>query len=767
VGSGGSLSACRLLAQVHEHLCAAPALALTPWEFLQRAYTEDTNVLLLSAGGSNPDILAAATHAVRSEYHAIGAACARQGSALEEQLGTCRHATVLAFALPTGKDGFLATNTLLATCVLLVRGYAAAGALDDALPITLPALADEAGTLASGDAPGGPHHPTAGRATDSAVLDDTLADASSAEHVAGAVRGATAAISGSHGASRLGAVLGRPHLLVLASGWAAAAATDLESKWSEAGFGAVTVTDPRNFAHGRHTGLARRAADMAVLALATPADRHLLGRTLAVLPATVPAACVETALDGAPGALDLLLRVFSLTGAMGARVDLDPGRPTVPEFGRRLYHMSPERRGRARGAAAPGVDDAVWRWLHRKLPAPVLAAASPSARTAWVTRAHAWIKEIEAARFGSVVFDYDGTLCEADERLTRPAATVGRELARLIADGARVGIATGRGRSVLPPLRAILPPETWSSVLVGLYNGGVLLSLADECPTEVPHHPAVIRAAAALESSPVVHALADVEVRPTQVTLRARQALPTGLLRRAVSETLLEQVALDITPDDAPYRPESLFSEVQVLESSHSLDLIPRSVSKCRVVDVLAGARVAAVDATAPNTARRDGLEAGTEAGTGARASNTNIHRGARRRLASPLAVLRIGDQGRLHGNDVALLAHPHGLSVEAASTSLNGCWNIAPPGERRTAALLRYLRALQPAKSGSGLVFSVVAASTSSAPATNTDAVTTSAAVRGTRKDPSSGTSTMRSDADTPHVTPPAPDAGEDAYAG
>ena len=44
------------------------------------------------------------------------------------------------FELPAGKDGFLATNTLLATCVLVARAYRNAWSEDETLPARLEEL---------------------------------------------------------------------------------------------------------------------------------------------------------------------------------------------------------------------------------------------------------------------------------------------------------------------------------------------------------------------------------------------------------------------------------------------------------------------------------------------------------------------------------------------------------------------------------------------------------------------------------------------------
>src|SRR5687768_14049011 len=59
VGSGGSLTACHFVARLHETYARQPARVLTPLEFLEFPRPQIAAVLLLSARGRNPDILAA------------------------------------------------------------------------------------------------------------------------------------------------------------------------------------------------------------------------------------------------------------------------------------------------------------------------------------------------------------------------------------------------------------------------------------------------------------------------------------------------------------------------------------------------------------------------------------------------------------------------------------------------------------------------------------------------------------------------------------
>ena len=576
VGSGGSLTACHFAARLHESRAQLPARVLTPLEFVRQPPLYDSSVLLLSAGGGNRDILAAARHGALTEYHDVLGVCTRTDTALAAQLAPVRHAAVLEFENPAGKDGFLATNSLLLTCVLLARAYGAE------LPKDLPALAN---------------------------------DPTEAVEPAGAFR--------------------RRGLVGLAGGWAAAAAADFESKWGEAGLGTVTVLDRRNFAHGRHFGALRRAEDTAVIGFATEDEHGALNQTLKLLPATIPRACIATPLEGESGAIDLVVQVMLLAGEVARLDGIDPGRPRVPEFGRRLYHGGMGVTRTATGAA----EDL---WISRKLSSVVWHNAPEEIRAHWRTLCRRWRKGVESTPIGGVVFDYDGTLCEAEERLTVPSGAVAAALARLVDMGLVVGVATGRGRSVLHALRGALPKPLWSKIWVGMYNGARLQRLDEPDLEHGEIHPHVIGASERLSASPVLSRLAHFSLQPGQVCVRPAAPLPTGLLRRFVEEELTGGGWA-----------------VETRSSGHTVDVVARGVTKMAVVDYLQG------------------------------------------QLKTGQAVMTIGDQGQAGGNDEHFLAHPLGLSVEHASSRFDGCWNVAPPGARRTVALLAYLAALRPATSG------------------------------------------------------------------
>src|SRR5205807_6697658 len=62
-------------------------------------------------------------------------------------------------------------------------------------------------------------------------------------------------------------------------------------------------------------------------------------RTLQLLPRTIPIAKIDIPGAGTEAGVCALAMAQFITAAAGEAVGIDPGRPGVPEFGRKLYHL--------------------------------------------------------------------------------------------------------------------------------------------------------------------------------------------------------------------------------------------------------------------------------------------------------------------------------------------------------------------------------------------------------------------------------------------
>jgi hypothetical protein len=495
VGSGGAVAAARFAAQLYSARVGAVASVQTPLEVLAQPLAVDCAGFLFTASGRHPDATAAvrrlsldATPAVvvtTNPAPAFGSLCERLGVELVD-LGN-----------PAGKDGFLATNSLIMMAVAVARALT-----DMTVPSVFPALA-EPQALGS--------------------LDEVV-------------------------------VLYPPGLV--------AVAVDLEARLSETGLAAVQIADYRNFAHGRHYGLASRAADVTVLALIDEPYRHLAERTLSLLPRSVPLLRMESPLQPPWDTIDLLLASILLVAAAGASTGLDAGRPLVPEFGRRLYRL-PIGRGSATALRiAPPV----------KLKLRELGLPPRCKRVAdeYEAAFAAWRRRLRGTTFVAIVLDYDGTVVSTEGRYELPGQPMRRELERLLQAGATLGFASGRGDSLQQDLRRWLPKRYWRRVQLGLYNGAVEIRLDEELPERIPADPALAEAAERIAALPLGQDLElvdrhyQLQITPTHgsgLSVPALARMVTGALRR---------------PPELP---------LEAVGSAHSIDILPRASTKVRLLE--------------------------------------------------------------------------------------------------------------------------------------------------------------------------------------
>jgi hypothetical protein len=426
----------------------------------------------------------------------------------------------------------------------------------------------------------------------------------------------------------------RDTILVLHGTSTHPAALDLESKFMEAALGNLHVPDYRNFAHGRHYWLAKRAETTAVLALIAEEDRDLADRTLRRLPVTVPVARIHVPHTGPMASLAALVLALQIVLHAGKALNVDPGRPHVLQFGRRIYRL----KAFPRHAAGWTAKDSTLVAIERKAGMSIASLKARGDLERWQRAYGSFVRGLERTSFGGAIFDYDGTLLDHEHRFFGPDDRVLQHLQRLLSAGVAIGIATGHGKSVRADLRRILVENLWPRVVIGYYNGAESGRLdEDSCPDA--------QAAPCLALAPIAQFLSSDRYVCEQATCTFRQWQITLEPRSQLGGSELWDIAQHAA---LAYGQPG----VMVVRSSHSVDILAPGVSKRSLVTSLKNA------------------------------------------TGGTLPVLCVGDRGRWPGNDAALLMEPHALSADEVSPDPLTCWNLAPPGYRGVQATLTYLAA-------------------------------------------------------------------------
>lgn len=481
----------------------------------------DAAVWLMSGSGKNPDVLLALETTAAAEPRDVMVLCASKESPLAAKAARFPWVKVVGFENPAGSDGFLATNSLFASCVGLAKSFMATRGTQ---------LAPDLASLLKSASP---------QFCDVAALEAQCAK-----------------------------LWTQDTLIVLHGNVGSVAATDIESRFTEAALSCVQLADFRNFAHGRHHWLAKRSDSSAVLAIVDDDTREIADRTLRLLPRGVPVVRVDIRGETIPAALASLWFAIRLAGFAGAVREIDPGRPGVPEFGRKIYNL----RTRPKDAGSP-------------IPAAIRRKMGDAAEAQTATSLDRWQRALKQARatltktaIEAVVLDYDGTLVDQDRRWNPPEAPVVAQLERLLGMGLTIGIATGRGDSVRSDLRKVLARKLWNSVVVGYHNGSEISTLDDDdCPpTEHASLPdALAQFHKALLEAPIADLL-KIRVGRAQVTVETS----------SFSEEQVWRLVHDVAH-------QTCGAAVKVVRSSHSVDVITAGASKLCVLEHLDAQRIA------------------------------------------------------------------------------------------------------------------------------------------------------------------------------
>lgn len=420
IGSGGSLSACHYAVRLYQQCNGVLAQAMTPLQLMYAGHNiiRSSKLLFLSASGKNKDILSAIKYGVKYNETGMMSLTLRKNNPTEELLEQYPKVQRWCEDIPSEKDGFLATNSLLATFTLLCKAACASKFQDSRFKLS--DLQPETFNL------------------NLSVIQNFIV-----------MYGAT----------------GEP------------VAWDIESKLTEAALGSALLSDYRNFGHGRHHWFDKRGENSCIIALVTPVERELAYKTIGCLPKSVPVIYIETELDGPQASIDMLLKAFRFVNDLGEARGIDPGKPGVPGYGRLLYNLDYYKLTNRILPAEKTLDVAVLRKLGvaGRENAPLWVYYSEACQRfvrqlncgRFTTVAFDYDGTLSASDRKS---RFTNGLCDEIRDALKP----------LLENGIQIVVATGRGKSVGESFKESIDQKYWLQIKVGYYNGAYLLALGDE-----------------------------------------------------------------------------------------------------------------------------------------------------------------------------------------------------------------------------------------------------------------------------------------------
>ena len=582
VGSGGSLSACYYATLLHQSQ-GRMAKATTPLElFYSRTIINSSSVFFLSASGRNTDILTAFKSSINEDPNNLFGLTLNTNTPLATLAQKNNINTIIGFKNPVGKDGFLATNSLLAFFTILYRAY--------------------------------------GNINLANIFPEKEFHKSIADFIDRIDKSFT--------------------FKILYAGWSHPVAIDIESKFTESALGNVLLCDYRNFGHGRHHWLDKRGKQTAIIALITPSEKELAEKTLALIPKTIPILRIETQFKEGLSSINLLVNSFYLADKVGEMQNIDPGKPGVPSYGSKLYHLNYSKTLDKEDAVTSSIKNAI----QRKLSGTAIYTLPELELKSWISSQKNYVSALNTTKFNCIVFDYDGTLCAKEDRYSGIKPQISKLLNQLLAKKIFIGIATGRGDSVRDDLRTIIERKYWDNVIIGYYNGGETSFLSDDT---IPN----------ISPTQYDENLSNIF---SELTKGYKDALKLKLKRRQLTvefkvvedaEKLKNQITQMIYSISR--------SHILCVESGHSIDVIVKpDVSKINVVNFCQ-----------KHISKTAGVHYET---------------------------ICIGDKGRYPGNDFELLNHKYSLSVDEVSSLKDRCWNLSSSGVKGVNATLEYIEKMK-----------------------------------------------------------------------
>ena len=505
VGSGGSYAVAKVFELCYQSY-GGFAKTVTPYELSNEKHVlANSKVLIVTAGGNNPDTVGVYNYIRLYEPFAICVICMSKNSKISKLINKNKDTLFFEERVPFGKDGFLAVNSSIAMFTIAKKVM---NPLEDNFKLEL-----EINTL-------------------SEVYHD----------IYGKLERCT-------------------NMIVLYGGWGTPSAFDLESKCSEAGLMSVQYVDYRNFAHGRHNWIDKMYDTTVIVAISTPEDKRIRDKTLGKLPVSMPKILLSTKKRGSLASLELLIQVFYFVDILGDIRKIDPGRPSVPDFGSQLYNIK----------------------YNLKTNDTYLKRIEKNRKNYCIYRKmngleeHQWyeyycdmydqfVKNLTNEKYGGLLLDYDGTV--VDHQNKDIPSVIADKLNDLLNHGVLIGFATGRGSSMIQSVKEAINEEFWDKVYIGYYNGSYIDTLDKDGYMAKNQSQHLVQFCELLEEFPWLSN--KLKKKEYQISIRDQDRQKIDLYFELLNEI------------KSYYE----FSDIKICKSGHAVDIIEKTCSKQNMVDL-------------------------------------------------------------------------------------------------------------------------------------------------------------------------------------
>ena len=218
--------------------------------------------------------------------------------------------------------------------------------------------------------------------------------------------------------------------------------------------------------------------------------------------------------------VELLYKSFLLVDSIGKIKGIDPGRPSIPKFGRKLYHLNYKS-----FLGEQSSKDALKQLAIRRK----LLSAGENIRSVsekhWAKDYEVFSKKLRSGKFVAIAVDYDGTICSEDNRFIGISPNMSRSINRILKNGFIFCVVTGRGKSVRDDLQKTIDSRYWDSVIIAYYNGSEIGFLEDKSLPDLTREPEVslVKIHNLIKKDKNLRRLTESTLRPRQLTVETNR----------------------------------------------------------------------------------------------------------------------------------------------------------------------------------------------------------------------------------------------------
>lgn len=557
IGSGGSLTIAALTAQILENI-GITSKYVTAFDFLSMPESiNKTSYILFSASGNNNDALAVVKKLLSFSHNKKSLILTQNpGNKIEKYSNyNVKH---ISYNIPSEKDGFLATNSLLATCIIICKLFKEIGLYE----INLEEI----------------------------NFEDIIYNMNIFEN--------------------------KKYVLAIYGKWGLPAAVDLESKLFESGIISVQLADYRNFAHGRHNWIDKNFNETLVVFIETNEDKELRKEILNFLPNNLNYIKLSEFNNTPINAINLILKVMNIVYYLGLSKGIDPGQPNVPEYGSKIYNIDVSNFYATPTNNLTRKELAILRKSKYKhfnlIPKNIKKELTKSYEN--------FYKKLTSTKFKAIIFDYDATLLSRYSRFENIDLNIRKLLEKILDKGIKLAIVTGRGKSIHNDISNSLLKKFHEQIYIGYYNGAIIKKLSEGVPNKnLLRNKNVENLNKLLKKNMLLNEIANIDSNSIQISI-----ILTDIKYENYLISILKEIMF-----------KNNIKNLKILKSSHSIDIIPKNVSKTCMYDFL------------------------------------------NEKYKLKNKILCVGDSGQWPGNDFELLSSSNSLSVDSVSSLYETCWNM------------------------------------------------------------------------------------------